>query len=36
MEITDDDFSYTVTGPFGEYDVDSIVGDTFEPKRVLL
>ena len=35
MEITDDDFSYTVTGPFGEYDVEvSIVGDTFELKKV--
>tara|TARA_B100000405_G_scaffold60899_1_gene41529 strand:- start:54 stop:1931 length:1878 start_codon:yes stop_codon:yes gene_type:complete len=34
MEITDDDFSYTVTGPFGEYDVEvSIVGDTFELKK---
>lgn len=32
--IDDDDFSYTVTGPFGEYDVEvSIVGDTFELKK---
>jgi hypothetical protein len=31
LDITEDDFSYTVTGPFGEYDVKvSIVSDTFK------
>src|SRR5210317_546692 len=31
LGISEDDFSYTVTGPFGEYDVKvSIVSDTFK------
>jgi hypothetical protein len=31
LDITEDDFSYTVTGPFGEYDIKvSIVSDTFK------
>ena len=34
--IDDDDFSYTVTGPFGEYDVEvTIVGDTFTLKKIV-
>ena len=34
IKIDDDDFSYTVTGPFGNYDVEvSIVSDTFELKK---
>ena len=34
LDITEDDFSYTVTGPFGEYDVEvTIVGDTFKLEK---
>ncbi|ADQ91374.1 hypothetical protein BpV2_207 [Bathycoccus sp. RCC1105 virus BpV2] len=34
LDISDDDFSYTVTGPFGEYDVKvSIVSDTFKLEK---
>src|SRR6056300_593844 len=31
LDISDDDFSYTLTGPFGEYDVKvTIIGETFK------
>src|SRR6056300_1176271 len=34
LGISEDDFSYTVTGPFGEYDVEvTIVGDTFKLEK---
>jgi hypothetical protein len=34
LYITEDDFSYTLTGPFGEYDVEvTIVGDTFKLEK---
>jgi predicted ribosome-associated RNA-binding protein Tma20 len=34
LDITEDDFSYTLTGPFGEYDVEvTIVGDTFKLEK---
>jgi hypothetical protein len=34
LGISEDDFSYTLTGPFGEYDVEvTIVGDTFKLEK---
>ena len=34
LDISDDDFSYTLTGPFGEYDTEvTIVGDTFKLEK---
>lgn len=34
LDITEDDFSYTANGPFGEYEVEvTIVGDTFKLEK---